>query len=417
MVSPSGSRPGTALTLFLTTAAQAGASWALFIFPPVAVEVAAALGVDPVWVGYQVGLMFLTSTAATLYSGAVIERIGAARSIQLALALGVAGAALCATAAIPGIAAGSVLFGLSHSLFNPATALILREVAGPRNRGLVFSVKQTSIPIGLMVASLVGPRLAEAGDWRLVLLPLAAFLLALLAAVAPLRSFDAGREARAGEKGGGVLLLPARSLAATLGNRSLTLMALAGLSFGVCQGAVMTFTSNLVADEMGHPLRDAGYVLMAAMAGGIVGRLGWGHLADRIRDPVLALRMLAASIIVTTAAVSALPQTSPLSAWAALYFAVGASAVGWNGLVISEYAALSRGKGTERQMAGAFFIMFCGGAFCPVLFPWVYLAIGSYADTIGLFGAVFGIAALALLRRPPELPERHRPGTPLEPEA
>ena len=406
--------PGFAYVLCMTTLAQAGLSWSLFVFPPIAVEVAAEIGVDPVYVGYQVGIVFLTTIVATLYSGALIERIGPARSIQLALSVCLLGTALCASGSVVGIALGSMCFGLSHSVVNPGTAVILRKKVSSRNRGFVFSIKQTSVPLGLMASSFFGPFLVEGNDWRLALLPLAIVLVALFAAVAPLhvRRRQPRRMRREG-----IVAIPMRSLGALFSNRSLTLMAIAGMSFGICQGSVMTFTGNLFADEFGHSLRTAGLVLMFMLLGGIVGRLSWGFLADRLQNPVLVLRCIAAMIVVMSIAIAVMPSSAPLPAWIALFLVVGFSAVGWNGLLISEFAQLGRGDDVERQMSGAFFLLFCGGALSPLLFTQAHALLGSYATTIGAFGVFFGLMAMAFVRNAPEVPEHHHPPTPMEQDA
>lgn len=395
----------------MLTLAQAAVSWSLFIFPPIAVEVAATLGIDPVYVGYQVGIVFFTTVSATLYSGALIEKIGPVRAIQLAMVTSLAGTFLCATETVVGLVAGSMCFGYAHSIMNPATAAILRDRVTNKNRGFVFSIKQTSVPLGLMASSFIGPLLAEGNDWRLALVPVALALALFVFAVAPMHThrpvvLEAAKE--------GFIAIPLRSIKALFANRPLALLSVAGLSFSMCQGAVMTFTGNLFADEMGHTLRTAGLVLMGMQLGGISGRLGWGFLADRLQNPVLVLRCIAVMIVAATLAVAAVPSGLPLGAWLALSFLVGFSAVGWNGLLISEFAQRSRGLDVERQMSGAFFLLFSGGALSPLLFPQVYLLLGSYATTIGVFGVVFGLAALSLVRHDPQVPEHHRPLTPME---
>lgn len=386
------------LAVTLATLIQAGIAWSLFIFPPIALAASAALGIDPLYVGVQGGTIFFCTIFATLYSGRVIGLIGPVRALGLAMLLVLAGISLAALHNIPAILLGAVCFGLSHSLTNPSTAVILKNFVSDSNRGVVFSIKQCSVPLGLLAASLVGPFIAERFDWRFAMLPLAVLqivLLCLLPRLQRLLPAAAKRELPSAN----LLQLPLRALRALWANRPLRYTACVGLSFGMCQGAILTYTSNLFAVERDFSLSQAGFILMCAHVGGIIGRISWGYLADRLQSPVLVMRTLAVLIATALLLLSMLPAGLALGWWLLLYLFLGGFAVGWNGVVISEFAYHARGPDMEEQLAGSFCVLFCGGAFSPWLFALVYLMVDSYATVMGMFGVCFGFLGLALLLR------------------
>ena len=410
-------QPSFGYILFITTMTQAGLSWSLFIIPPIAVAVATAFQLDPIYVGYQVGIIFTMTVGCTLFAGTIIQRLGPVRAMQLAIAAALTGLILCAMHTITTMVLGAALFGFSHSLVNPSTALVLRERVSPKRRAFVYSVKQSSVPFGLMVSSIVGPAIVVNYDWRWALVPLAVVLVVLALALRPLHQLSRSKPNDLRRVNNNFIASVIRPLRCVVLNRSLLLLALGGLAFGMCQGSIMTFTSNLFVDEMGRSLHIASLVLMAVHCGGICGRLGWGHIADRLENPILVLRCIAVMICAMSALIALLPASTLLLWWFVLFFCLGLSAVGWNGLLISEFTVLSKGAEIEQQMTGAFFLLFCGGAISPIIFPWVHSLIDSYAVTIAAFGMTFSLVALVLVRHAPGVAEHHHPPTAIERDA
>ena len=398
------------LSLTISTLTQASLSWVLFIFPPIAIAVASTLDVDPVYVGFQAGLLFLTTICATLYSGQTVSKFGAVATMQIATVIALIGIVLCALNNIVTILIGSMLFGYCHSVVNPCTAVVLRQFVTDKNRSLVFSIKQCSVPIGLLLSSLCGPFIAERYDWRFAMLPLAVFLIIMFFTLFKLNKFI---KIEVHKPSKNVLTIPINALSSFWNNYHLRIVAFVGLSFGMCQSTLLTFTSNMFVEEIGVNLQVAGYVLLCIHIGGVFGRILWGHLADRIADPGLIIRILAILIFIFMGLIALLPNSMYFGFWLALFFLIGYTAVGWNGIIISEFAHQSKGENSEQQMAGAFFILFSGGAFGPLIFPMVYATLDSYALSIAFFGVFFGIVATILIRKIPKDKTHHHLDPPL----
>jgi MFS family permease len=149
---------GLAAALAATTGAQALATLAVFVLPVLAPAAAPDLGVPARWIGYQVAAVYLPAALVSALAGGALRRFGPARTTQAALAAAAAGCLALALGGLPGAAVGSALVGLGYGLTNPAASQVLGRLAPPARRNLVFSVKQSGVPLGAALAGWRSPR-------------------------------------------------------------------------------------------------------------------------------------------------------------------------------------------------------------------------------------------------------------------
>src|SRR5690606_13279339 len=163
-----------AFVVFVVTAAQMAAAMANAVLPTIAPEVAAALDIEPAWVGYQVSMFFAAAMVGTAYGGGCIARFGPARTSQFTLAACVTGVVLFMLPHPAFIVVGSLIAGFGTGFINASGAHILVRYTPASRRNLVFSLKQTGMPLGGMIVSLTAPALALALGWRWAFLPVIA---------------------------------------------------------------------------------------------------------------------------------------------------------------------------------------------------------------------------------------------------
>lgn len=156
--------------LIATTAVQALVSMAA-LTPPVFATVATEdVGLPESFIGYYTSLVYFGAMLTTLVSGGAISRFGAMRVSQGCLLLCFAG--LAAVAAMqPGLLVlmgviGALVLGLGYGPVTPASSHILARTTRPERRGVVFSIKQTGVPIGGMLAGALVPTLVDTMGWR-----------------------------------------------------------------------------------------------------------------------------------------------------------------------------------------------------------------------------------------------------------
>jgi len=151
--------PGTGLALAVTLVIQAMVAMALLTLPVMAPVAARALSVSPALVGVYVSVTYAGAMTASLLGGDTVRRLGAIRVSQWGLLLCASGLLLCMLPWLPALALGAVLIGLGYGPITPASSHVLARTTAPEQMSLVFSIKQTGVPVGSMLAGAIVPPL------------------------------------------------------------------------------------------------------------------------------------------------------------------------------------------------------------------------------------------------------------------
>ena len=364
--------------------------------PPVFAVVAAAdFGVDPVTVGAFATLLFLSAMISTVVVGDWVNRLGPIRVSQLCLAMNGLGIALTASGSLALAGLGAVVVGLGYGPMTPASSAMLAPVTAARWRPFVLSLKQTSVPLGGMAAGLVIPLMTEAAGWRAAALMMAGLSAVAILALQPLRArYDGARE-RGPLRLRLHLIAPLRAVLAHSGLRDLGLTALIYSSMQLCLGA---FLVVFLVGRGGLSLVEAGGVLAAAQIAGIMGRIGWGAMAERWLSTGKLLAVLGVGMAL---AASLIAQATP--GWDyALFLVLGAffglTAIGWNGIYIAEIVRVSSLEDSARATGGVLFFSFAGMMIGPAAFQAVLAAGGDYPLAYALIAGAVLIPVWLLTR-------------------
>jgi MFS family permease len=390
------------VALVATLAIQVYVSFVATATAVLAPELARDFGVAARWIGVFVGLVYAGGMVASLACGGFIERYGSIRVSQACVALcaiGTLAIALAPAVAVLVLAFAAVVIGVGYGPITPASSQLLQRTAPPSRMALTFSIKQTGVPAGAALSGALLPALALAAGWRIAFAAVAVAGLAVIVCAQPVRaSLDAERRARGRPSIRG-LFAP---LAILRRSRALRDLATVSLAYSAAQVCLTSFLVVHLTQGLHFTLVAAGLALTAATVGGVVGRIVWGYVADRWLAPrtVLALiGMLAALGGVATALATAQWPTSVIVVLAALF---GATAIGWNGVQLSEVARLAP-PGSAGKVTGATgFVTFAGVVVGPPVFALLSATTGSYRIGFATFAATSVLAALALLLRPPK---------------
>lgn len=393
--------PSVTFLVCILLAAQTLGTMATTMLPAVAPKVAETYGVHSSLIGYQISLLAAAMLVSLMFGGNLSVRWGACRVTQVGLSLAAAG---CVIAILPHVACvflSAIGLGLGYGLLSPPGSHLLWRFTPAKNRNLIFSFKQSGVPLGGVGAAVITPAVAVAVGWQWALAGTAAALLALVLLMQWGRGhWDDDREPQTKVTG-----YPFAGAATIWNHAALRLLSFSGACFVIVQICISTFTVVLFAEEMRLGLIQAGIVLMASQIGGVIGRVFWGWLADVTRNCFTVLSVLA--VVMLSAALLCITVTPgwPIFASCALFFVFGSTASGWNGAFLAEVARLAPRRAISSATSGSLVLVNVGKMLGPIAFANAYLVGGSYGIAFGLLALPAAAGLVCLLAARARVPQ------------
>ena len=375
---------------------QAMTAMAVVTVPVLAPEIAAALAIDTATVGFYQSTAFVGAAFLTLMSGSLVLRYGGVRVNQASVVLAAAGVALAVTGSVPIVVLGGVLAGMGYGLATPAASHVLARIAPPARRGLVFSVKQSAVTLGGLVAGVLFPPVAERFGWEWAILLACCMVVSAALIIQPLRTrLDDDRKPTHRVQ----INDPMQSVRLVLTTPRLQPIALVAFSFGAMQLSLFAFLVTYLVERVGLDLVTAGLLFAVMQGAGFVGRVGWGWVTDRWIGARPLLAALGAGTIASTAAAIAFSDTWPLAGLAAGCAALGLTAVGWNGVYLAEVARAVPIDKVGPATGGIMMFTFVGVVLGPTAFGAIVATTGGYAAAFIAIDALVLVTVLALAFR------------------
>ena len=388
--SPSSSfkAPSPWSVLAVTTLVQVLISGGALTPPVFAPEAAADMGVEPRLIGFYTSIVYLGAMLTSVPTGSIVHRYGAMRTSQVCLALVALGLAVLAISEPLLALVGALVIGLGYGPVTPASTHMLARSTPARHRGVIFSLKQTGVPLGGMLAGVLVPPLALTFGWQIAALVTAGAALLALVVVQPWRApLDTDRRPDFPVRLS-TLLGP---LASVWRHRALRRLALASFTFAAMQLSLSTFLVVYLVEVAHQSLVTAGLLFSLTQASGVVGRVVWGAVADRWLGGRLMLVVVAAAMAASAGAAAAFDASWPVAMIAPVVGLFGATAIGWNGVWIAEVSHHAPDGEAGTATGGALFFTYGGVVFGPALFGLIAGLPGSY----GLGFIVYAGLALA----------------------
>jgi len=383
--------PATSLA-FLVFALLAGhtmASMAMTLVPSIAPAMARDYDLDPSLVGYQISCASLGQMTTLMFLGNLSRKIGAGRAYQAGLAVIAAGMIMMALPSRLLLVAASLLIGIGHGLLSPSSSALLMRFAPPASRNLLFSVQQTGVPFGGILAALIGPPIAVTVGWPWALAVNALLLVIMVAMLQRGRAqWDTDRDPAAPALSSN----PFEGVVRIWQHRPLRYISLTG---GFCcwgQFVVISYTVVAAVTEFGMSLVVAGTVLTGVHLGSAGSRVGAGWIADRAGGARVLVWINWLLLGSAALAVGMRPEW-PLAAIYALFALLGIMTGAWAGLFLAETARLAPHGQVGATMSGVMIYVNGGKFLGPIIFANIYAVTHSYAWSFGSL-AVPALAAL-----------------------
>jgi nitrate/nitrite transporter NarK len=356
------------------------------------------LGVQTYLVGVYVGIIYGVGALSSGTCAGFIARFGAIRVSQVCMLLCASGLALGALGQVWSAVLGAVLIGVAYGPSPVASSHILARLTPPSWMNLIFSIKQTGVPIGTGLSGLLLPSLAVALGWQGATLIFASLCLLAAIAIQRLRaSLDSDRDPSRP-----LFALASLSSAVRLVSSDPDMRRLSIISFAYAgmQTILSAFLVTFLSSRMDMAIVLAGIVLAISQGSGALARVIWGFTADRGGiDPVRLLAGLGIAMSVIALVTGVIAPDWPFVLVVLVCASFGATAAGWNGVFLAQLARLAPGRVSEAA-GGSHLATFGGVMVLPPVFSLILAATGSYAIGFAVVAALTFAGGLWLLMVP-----------------
>jgi MFS family permease len=364
------------------TFASLGRSLPTVIAPAIIAE----LNLGAAWVGVYVSLIALSALMFQLGCGSFIIRHGALRMSQVALVLLAGGLSAASTGVVALLAVSAIIGGGGSAISTPASSHLLGRYSPPKYTPLIFSVKQTAVPAGLLLAGLLGPALTKWVGWSVTLnLGAAGCLIFALMLQTLRKEFDADR-------------VPSRrfhlsdfrtTLTSVIATAELRNLSMACFAFN---GLQTVFTSYFIIYlvEIGYSLSLAGLVFSAAMLVAVPCRILWGWMGSTTVPPRVMLGALALGMAASALVTGFCGPLWPVLLVGFAASCLSATAMSWHGVLLSESARLAPPGMRGMATGGVLSFGQIGGLLLPLIYSGQLHLTGSH----GLGFLLCGLPAL-----------------------
>ena len=381
------------LALVAMMVQQACATLGRATLPVIAPVAMTDLGVSPALLGIFVGMASLAGMATTLGCGSFILRHGALRMTQAGMVIMAVGLTGCASGSLIVLGLSAILIGVGSAISTPASSHLLARYATPAQAPMVFSIKQTGVPVGLMAAGFVAPVLVGTLGWQQALLIVALLCVTIPLLLQPIRTrFDADRQ-------------PSQPFALTdvrdtlmmvLREPQLRAMAAAAFSFVGLQSVFSAFLVIFLVEGLGYSLTSGGQIFSFAMGMAIPVRIGWGWVAGGSASPRRMLGGFGIVMAVASAGMALVTPEWPVVAVIALAVVLSVTALSWHGVLLAEVARLAPPGRVGATTGGVLSFGDAAAMLMPLIFSATIAITGGYRSGF-VVAAVPPLAAAAFL--------------------
>ncbi|MBM84934.1 MAG: hypothetical protein CMM47_02800 [Rhodospirillaceae bacterium] len=368
------------------------------VMPFLADRIAEEFGISRAWLGLYLFIQNIASIAAAMGCGALILRIGALRISQWCLIFMGGSLFVISTGLLWLYPLAAILLGGS-AVSTPASSHILARFCPPRLAPLIFSVKQTGVPVGSLIAGLLIPTLLGLGIYSATLggsihldafgtafvCGLLVYMIALM--LEPLKAhFDSDRKPGTQFSISGV----AETMRVVVSNPDLRDLALVAFSLGGLQAVWSGFFILFLIDGMDYDEFEAGTAFAIASFTAIGARILWGWMGSALISPRWVMAGLCTFATISAVLTGLYDTGWTMNAILAVAIVFNMTSLSWHGVLLAETARLA----PEGHVGGVTGGVLAFTSIAMMIYPAIY---GGLLAVTGSYGVGFIAAALPAL--------------------
>jgi len=368
------------------------------VLPFLADRIAEDFGISRAWLGLYLFIQNVASIAAAMGCGAIIIRVGALRISQWCLYFMGGSLFVCATGILWLYPIAAILLGAA-SVSTPASSHILAKYSPKRLAPVIFSIKQTGVPVGSLIAGILIPVLLGAGIYigsldvsihldaygTCLVLGVIVYVIAFM--LQPLREhFDSDRRSDVNFSFSGAL----HTMRIVVSHAELRDLALCAFSLGGLQAIFAGFFILFMIDGLNYTELEAGSAFAISSFTAIGARILWGWLGSTYmsaRSVMFGISFFAAVGGVLVGLFDTDWSYNAILTAAILY---NITSLSWHGILLAEIARLS----PEGNVGGITGGVLAFTSIAMMVYPAIYGGLLAATDSYGLG---FGLAAIPAL--------------------
>ena len=357
------------------------------VMPVLADRLAESFGISPAWLGFYLFLQNVMAIVAAVGCGSFILRYGALRISQMTLLLMGGSLVVIAAGQLWLYPLAAILLGAA-AVSTPASSHILARVCPPRLAPLIFSVKQTGVPVGALIGGFLIPFLLGLVFYSATLgttirlgpfgaaaaTALVIFFVALL--LQPFREyFDSDRDHRQKISFGDMRA----TLIMVIRNPDLRDISFAAFAFGGLQALFSGFFILFMIDGLNYSEVEAGSVFAISSFMAIWARILWGVLGGSIVPVRWVFAGLGLFAGIAALCVTLIDFTWTVNGVLAVAVLFNVTAISWHGILLSETARLAPEGQVGSVTGGVLSFTSIAMMIYPALYGLILAATGSYS--------------------------------------
>ena len=358
--------------LIWTTCMQACGMWVFLHLSSAPAWTSSTLDIPIAYTAIFPAISGGAAALGSIFSARLISHWGTTESLIGCLLLLILGTAIQMLQSLPMAMMGSVLIGLAYAITNPAASALLATIRTNRTN-LVFSIKQSGVPFGAAASMIWGFNSANNEElW--VALPIGILIILILTCP------------KAKEK---IIISPAVGVLSLWRDPFLSRLLIVGMAYGAVQMIVLgSFPSLIESDYISSTL---GFLALSiGNALGLVGRIFWGLIADKLEssEKTLAIIGLTTGLLISLLLLT--PTAAPL-----VFLLSGFVAVGWNG-VFHAAIRLRLNDATSTATATVMAYLFASGLMGQLIFSSILDNYGAFIALLAALVTVIGGTTVAI---------------------
>jgi MFS family permease len=376
--------------------------------PILADRIADDFGISRAWLGFYLFLQNIAAIIGAMGCGGFILRYGALRISQWCLILMGSSLLVVSTGILWIYPIGAILLGMA-AVSTPASSHILARVCPPRLAPVIFSIKQTGVPVGSLIGGLLIPLLLTISVYSATFkTPIhldaygTAFVTGLIVYLVafflqPIRAhFDADRNPSVELTFSGV----SETMKFVISHPQLRDISFGAFAFGGLQSIFSGFFILFLIDGLDYSEAEAGSAFAISAFTAVGARIFWGYLGSTLfsaRTILGGIGMFGTVGAVLTSMYDASWSYS-LILWVAILYNV--TSLSWHGILLAEIARLSPPERVGGVTGGV--LSFTSVAM--MIYPAVYGGLLAITDSYGVGFLLCSIPALVsgiIFLRPP----------------